>query len=83
MRSDERVPQSFDLPLVARNGPLSEIALVVFDLAAQRTVQFALAGEAAMNDLVDALGPVVVDTHYFRGTTHEHFQGEVADQLVD
>jgi hypothetical protein len=46
-------------------------------------VQFALAGQAAADDVVDALGTVAVDAHHFRGTTRRHFQGEVADQLVE
>jgi hypothetical protein len=46
-------------------------------------MEFALAGEAAADDLIDTLSAVSVDAHDFRCTTRRHFQSEVADQLVE
>jgi hypothetical protein len=46
-------------------------------------VQLTLAGEAAADDLVDALGAVAVDAHDFRGTTRGHFQREVLDEFIE
>jgi hypothetical protein len=43
----------------------------------------ALAGQAAADDVVDALGAVAVNAHHFSGTTRGHFQREVADQLAE
>ena len=46
-------------------------------------MEFALAGQAAADDLVDALGAVAIDLHDFRGTTRGHFQREVLDEFIE
>ena len=63
--------------------PAAEVGLVALDLAAERAVQFALAGEAAADDLVDALGAVTVKAHDLSGATRGHFEREVLDDLVE
>ncbi len=63
-------------------APTAEVRLVAFNLATKRARLFALTGEAAADDLVDALGAVAVDVHHLSGTTRRHFQREIADQLI-
>lgn len=61
----------------------AEVALIGFDLAAERAMGLALTGQTAADDLVDALGAVAVDAHHFRYAARGHFQGEVLDELVE
>jgi hypothetical protein len=39
-------------------------------------------GQAAADNLVDALGAVAVDAHDVGGASRGHFQGEVLDEFV-
>src|ERR1700755_2170767 len=61
----------------------AEVTPVALDLAAQGAVEFALSGEAAADDLINALGAVAVDAHHFRGSARGHFQSEVLDEFVE
>src|ERR1700755_3667916 len=54
----------------------AEVTPVALDLAAQGAVEFALSGEAAADDLINALGAVAVDAHHFRGSAPRAFPNQ-------